>query len=99
MIGDLCRGRSPGSDSGNSTDGFQLFITAASHKFSNLSERHCRELFQSPALPAPPKQFWYTCSGKDALKAGCLAAEWFDIGLGGRGLRWEKNVISKGIMR
>lgn len=49
---------SPGRDSGNRTDGFQLFITAASHRFSNLSERHCSELFQSPAPPAPPKQFW-----------------------------------------
>lgn len=77
---------SPGRESGNSTDGFQLFITAASHRFSNLSERHCSELFQSPAPPAPPKQFWYTCSGNDALKAGCLAAEWFDVGFGGRGL-------------
>lgn len=48
---------SPGRDSGNSTDGFQLFITAASHRFSNLRERHCSELFQSPAPPAPPKQF------------------------------------------
>lgn len=54
----LCLIGSPGSDSGNSTDGFQLFITAASHRFSNLSDRHCSELFQSLAPPAPPKQFW-----------------------------------------
>ena len=39
----------------------RLFITAASHRFSNLSERHCSELFQSPVPPPPPaapKQFW-----------------------------------------
>lgn len=49
---------SPGRDSGNSTEGFQLFITAASHRFSNLRERHCSELFQSPVAAVPPKQFW-----------------------------------------
>lgn len=31
---------SPGRHSGNNTDGFKLFITAASHRFSNFRERH-----------------------------------------------------------
>ena len=50
---------SPGRDSGSSMEVLRLFITAASHRFSNLSERHCSELFQSPVPPpAAPKQFW-----------------------------------------
>lgn len=66
---------SPGKESGSSTEGFQLFMTAASHRFSNFRERHCSEVFQSPVPPVPLKQFGYTCSGNDGLKAGCFAAE------------------------
>lgn len=56
-VGTSVCGGLPGRDSGKSTDGFQLFITAASHRFSNLRERHCSELFQSLVPPAFPKQF------------------------------------------
>lgn len=51
-------GGSLGRESDSSTDGFQLFIIAASHRFSNLSGWHCMVLFQSAVPPPPPKQFW-----------------------------------------